>query len=162
MPYPTPLPAASRVPGQTVRTYRCQCNNPIFFRNSVCLTCGTPLGYHPEQARLRPLKPGPSTDTWTLWEDDGQIYRRCANLDTPAGCNWLLPANEDSAQQGLCRACRRPLSDTDRASPLYEHGTRCPHCADEYTDADRARFRERQHQMDLAAARGQRHLGGPD
>ena len=61
-----------------------------------------------------------------------------------------------------CRACRRPLSDTDRASPLYEHGTRCPHCADEYSDADRARFRERQHQMDLAAARGLRHLGGPD
>ena len=61
-----------------------------------------------------------------------------------------------------CRACRRPLSDTDRESPLYEHGVRCPHCADEYTEADRARFRERQHQMDLAAARGQRHLGGPD
>ncbi len=61
-----------------------------------------------------------------------------------------------------CRACRRPLSDTDRASPRYEHGVRCPHCADEYTEADRARFRERQHQMDLAAARGQRHLGGPD
>jgi UPF0176 protein len=61
-----------------------------------------------------------------------------------------------------CRACRRPLSDTDRTSPLYEHGVRCPHCADEYTEADRARFRERQHQMDLAAARGQRHLGGPD
>ena len=61
-----------------------------------------------------------------------------------------------------CRACRRPLSDADRASPLYEHGIRCPHCAGEYTDADRARFRERQHQMDLAAARGQRHLGDPD
>jgi UPF0176 protein len=61
-----------------------------------------------------------------------------------------------------CRACRRPLSDADRQSPLYERGVRCPHCADEYTDADRARFRERQHQMDLAAVRGQRHLGGPD
>ena len=45
-----------------------------------------------------------------------------------------------------------------RASPLYEHGVRCPHCADEYTEADRARFRERQRQMDLADARGQRHF----
>ncbi len=61
-----------------------------------------------------------------------------------------------------CRACRRPLGDADRASPLYERGVRCPHCAGEYSDADRARFRERQHQMDLAASRGQRHLGGPE
>ena len=61
-----------------------------------------------------------------------------------------------------CRACRRPLSEADRASPLFEQGVCCPHCAGEYTEADRARFRERQHQMDLAAARGQRHLGGPD
>lgn len=61
-----------------------------------------------------------------------------------------------------CRACRRPMSDTDRASPLFDQGVQCPHCAAEYTDADRTRFRERQLQMDLAAARGQRHLGDPD
>jgi len=60
-----------------------------------------------------------------------------------------------------CRACRRPLSDAGRASPQFEQGVCCPHCVDEYAQADRARFRERQHQMDLAAARGQRHLGGP-
>ena len=58
-----------------------------------------------------------------------------------------------------CRACRRPLGDADRASPLFENGVRCPHCVDEYSEADRARFRERQRQMELAAARGERHLG---
>lgn len=61
-----------------------------------------------------------------------------------------------------CRACRRPLSDADRASPQFENGVCCPHCRDEYDATDRARFRERQHQMDLAAARGQRHLGAQD
>jgi UPF0176 protein len=30
----------------------------------------------------------------------------------------------------------------------------------EYTDEDRARFRERQRQMDLAEARGERHFAG--
>ena len=59
----------------------------------------------------------------------------------------------------LCRACRRPLLDADRASPTYENGVCCPHCVDEYDATDRARFRERQRQMDLAAARGKRHLG---
>ena len=58
-----------------------------------------------------------------------------------------------------CRACRRPLSAADRASPLFENGVRCPYCVEEYDESDRARFRERQHQMDLAAARGKRHLG---
>ena len=58
-----------------------------------------------------------------------------------------------------CRACRRPLSEADRASPHFDQGVCCPHCADEYSQADRARFRERQKQIDLAKARGQRHLG---
>ena len=61
-----------------------------------------------------------------------------------------------------CRACRRPLNDADRASPRFEQGVRCPQCDGDYSEADRARFRERQKQMDLAATRGIRHLGGPD
>ena len=59
-----------------------------------------------------------------------------------------------------CRACRRPLTAADRAGPRYEAGVCCPQCSGEYDAADRARFRERQQQMALAAARGARHLGG--
>lgn len=58
-----------------------------------------------------------------------------------------------------CGACRRPVTAADEADPAYEAGVCCPACADEYTTADRERFRERQHQMLLAAARGARHLG---
>ncbi len=60
-----------------------------------------------------------------------------------------------------CHACRRPLTEADRAHPRFEEGARCPHCADEYTDAQRARFRERHRQVKLARARGRAHLG-PD
>ena len=59
----------------------------------------------------------------------------------------------------LCRACRRPLEDTDRAHPAYEEGVQCHRCVDDYSEADRARFRERQRQIKLAAARGERHVG---
>ncbi len=59
-----------------------------------------------------------------------------------------------------CRACRRPLTATDRAEPVFEDGVCCPQCAGEYDEGDRARFRERQKQIALAAARGERHLGG--
>lgn len=59
----------------------------------------------------------------------------------------------------LCHACRRPLSETDRASQDYRPGVMCPHCRDEFSDAERARFEERHRQMQLAHARGTRHLG---
>ena len=59
----------------------------------------------------------------------------------------------------LCHACRRPLTAADLASPAYEEGVSCPHCIAEFTDARREGFRERQRQMALAEARGERHLG---
>ncbi len=61
----------------------------------------------------------------------------------------------------LCRACGRPLGAEDRAHADFEEGVACHHCAASYTDGDRARFRERQRQTELAEARGARHLGPP-
>ena len=59
----------------------------------------------------------------------------------------------------MCHACRRPLWPEDTQRPEYEQGVQCHHCVDEFTDARRAAFRERQHQIILAEARGTRHLG---
>ena len=58
----------------------------------------------------------------------------------------------------LCHACRRPVTPADRAAAEWEDGVSCPRCIGAFTDADRARFRERQRQIALAAARGARHL----
>ena len=60
----------------------------------------------------------------------------------------------------LCRACRRPLLPEDTKRPEYEHGVSCHQCHSEHSDADRARFRERQKQIELAKARGERHMAG--
>jgi UPF0176 protein len=60
----------------------------------------------------------------------------------------------------LCHACRRPLEPSDMDRPEYETGVSCHHCVDETSEADKARFRERQKQIALAKARGTRHLGG--
>ncbi|PKQ12466.1 MAG: hypothetical protein CVT70_08940 [Alphaproteobacteria bacterium HGW-Alphaproteobacteria-1] len=58
----------------------------------------------------------------------------------------------------LCHACRRPILPGDRAHPDYEAGVACHHCVHETTDEDKARFRERQRQVALAAERGEPHI----
>ena len=100
------------------RAYRCQCGCPVFFRNSACLACGTPLGYATVLTSLVPLLPGAVEGTWLVWPVESQpaavpqSYWRCANLLTPAACNWLIPVPAPSEQepaapvQLLCQACR--------------------------------------------------------
>jgi UPF0176 protein len=60
----------------------------------------------------------------------------------------------------LCHACRRPILPVDRARPDFEAGVSCHHCVDQTSAGDKARFRERQKQVDLARARGVDHLTG--
>ena len=60
---------------------------------------------------------------------------------------------------GLCRACRRPISEADRSSAHFVEGISCPHCVEERGDDQRARYAERQRQEELAASRGTSHVG---
>lgn len=107
--------------GQTEQkgSFSCRCGRPVYFNNSLCLGCQSPLGYEPELQQVRALDPGPQPDTWKL---DGQptetpLWKRCENFDSPAGCNWLAPADEEET---LCRSCRLnqtipSLDDPDNA-----------------------------------------------
>ncbi|MEQ8896185.1 MAG: rhodanese-related sulfurtransferase [Roseovarius sp.] len=58
----------------------------------------------------------------------------------------------------LCFACRRPILPADRNRPEYEHGVSCHQCHAETSEDDKSRFRERQKQMALAEARGEKHI----
>ena len=59
----------------------------------------------------------------------------------------------------LCRGCRAPLGDAEKASPDYIEGVQCPACAAIRTDEQRARYAERQRQVTLAEKRGKTHIG---
>ncbi|WP_368185829.1 rhodanese-related sulfurtransferase [Aestuariibius sp. HNIBRBA575] len=59
----------------------------------------------------------------------------------------------------LCHACRRPILPSDKERPEFEQGVSCHQCAHETSDFDKDRFRERQKQMALSAARGESHIG---
>jgi len=91
------------------RSYGCRCHSAVFFLNSHCLRCDTPLGYEPELGSVVSLAPGTDWDTWLLTGPkvpDGhtRLYRRCQNLTSSAACNWLVPV--DGSDHRYCLACR--------------------------------------------------------
>ncbi|MGB6942461.1 MAG: putative zinc-binding metallopeptidase [Bryobacteraceae bacterium] len=111
-----------RKPVAASRAYFCRCGRPVFFRNSVCLACHTPLGYEPHLRQVFPLQPGPEPGIWQLAEglsqNAGGQYRRCPNLDSPAGCNWLIPEAETADNPRLlCIACRLNRTIPDLSVP---------------------------------------------
>lgn len=95
------------------RGFHCVCGKPVFFRNSQCLSCESPLGYAPLLGELRALEAAEQASTWRLADaPDNGLYRRCDNFDRAAGCNWLVP---DEAPSSLCISCglNRTLLDLD-------------------------------------------------
>ncbi len=104
--------------------------------------------FHLQGGILKYLEEVPASEN--LWQ--GECFVFDGRVSVGPG---LVPGDATT-----CAACRRALTAEDRAHTLYEEGAACAACIDEHTEADRTRFRERHRQIGLAAARGQRHLGG--
>jgi hypothetical protein len=93
-----------------LRAFACaSCRSLIFFENSVCITCGSPLGFHRPSAQLVVLNREDPGRRYT--DETGRVFRPCANLKI-AGCNWCADVD---AEQGLCECCQltrtRPADD---------------------------------------------------
>ncbi|MFA0811176.1 oxygen-dependent tRNA uridine(34) hydroxylase TrhO [Microbulbifer epialgicus] len=103
--------------------------------------------YHLHGGILKYLEEVPREES--LWEGECFVFdeRITVNHDLKRG------------QYDQCNACRMPITEEDQQSPLYEQGVSCPHCHDKVDDADRARFREREKQIQLAMQRGEKHMG---
>ncbi|HSM68520.1 MAG TPA: rhodanese-related sulfurtransferase [Xanthomonadales bacterium] len=59
----------------------------------------------------------------------------------------------------VCPACRMPVTEEDRRSPRFELHVSCPKCFDRLTPERREALLERARQIELAARRGEKHLG---
>lgn len=78
-----------------MKRYQCSvCESELFFENSVCTTCGTPLGYSRGERTIVALDP-----SGTYVDDDGWIWHVCCNLNL-SGCTWLAPL-----AGGQCSSC---------------------------------------------------------
>jgi hypothetical protein len=113
-------PKRKHRPVAASRAYVCRCGRPVFFRNSVCLACKTPLGYEPHLRQVFPLVSGSEPDTWELATEGASAgkYLRCANLLSPAACNWLVSEAETNGNPRLmCIACRLNRTIPDLSVP---------------------------------------------
>ena len=94
--------------------------------------------FHLKGGILKYLEEVPETDS--KWDGSCFVFDRRVSV-------------EHGLREGphvLCHACRRPLDPTDTQRPEYEAGVQCHQCVDDYTEADRVRFRERQRQLEQA------------
>lgn len=103
--------------------------------------------YHLEGGILRYLENIPEAES--KWQGE------CFVFDERVSVKHGLELGE----MELCHACRRPISQADKMSEHFIEGVSCPACFAERSEADRARFAERQRQIALAKKRGKQHIG---
>src|ERR1700712_1491558 len=95
-----------------MRDFACpNCGQQLAFENSVCLNCGSAIGFDLVQRDFAVLGPDQVTSL-------APARQMCANLNL-AGCNWLVPINGGL----LCRSCsltRTRPGDADlKALPAF-------------------------------------------
>jgi UPF0176 protein len=105
--------------------------------------------YHLQGGILKYLEEVPPEES--IWEGE------CFVFDNRVAVNHRL----EKGRYDQCHGCRHPITDEDKHSGKYEAGVCCPHCFDTLTEDQKLRFRERQKQVELAAQRGEPHVGAP-
>lgn len=105
--------------------------------------------YHLRGGILKYLEEVPPEES--TWEGE------CFVFDNRVAVNHAL----EKGQYDQCHGCRRPITEEDKQSPYYMKGVCCPHCHDRLSPDQRARFAERQKQIELAQQRGEVHVGAP-
>lgn len=105
--------------------------------------------YHLRGGILKYLEEVPQQQS--TWEGE------CFVFDSRVAVDHQL----EKGQYDQCYGCRHPITEADKQSGLYEKGVCCPRCHDDLSDDQKVRFRERQKQIELAAARGEQHVGAP-
>ena len=85
----------------------------------------------------------------SLWDGECYVFDRRVSVG-----HGLIPGDSE-----ICPNCNTVLNADARERSEYRVGVHCGSCRDTITEDRRSRFAERQHQFDLAAARGESHLG---
>lgn len=96
---------------------------------------------------LRYLETVPEAES--TWNGECYVFDRRVSVG-----HGLVPGDNE-----ICVNCDRVLDPNDRSEPGYVQGVTCGACVDTISEGRKARFTERQHQIELASERGTVHLG---
>lgn len=103
--------------------------------------------YHLEGGILKYLETVPRASS--RWQGECFVFDERVSV-----VHGLAPGSYE-----LCRSCRYPLNEADKASPFYVPGVSCAHCHDRTSELQKSGAAERQRQVALAAQREQDHIG---
>lgn len=103
--------------------------------------------YHLQGGILKYLEEVPQSES--LWQGE------CFVFDNRVSVNHAL----EKGSYDQCHACRLPITEADKSSPQYQQGVSCPACFDSKSEEEKARFLEREKQVQLARQRGEAHIG---
>ena len=103
--------------------------------------------YHLQGGILKYLEEVPEQDS--TWEGE------CFVFDNRVAVNHKL----EKGHYDQCYGCRHPITEQDKLSDKYQKGVCCPRCYQSLSEDQKGRFAERQKQIELAAARGEAHVG---
>jgi UPF0176 protein len=103
--------------------------------------------YHLEGGILKYLEEVPEAQS--LWRGE------CFVFDNRVAVNHKL----EKGIYDQCHGCRHPITDEDKNSVEYMLGVSCPRCYENLSADQKARFTERQKQIELARERNEVHLG---
>ena len=104
--------------------------------------------YHLEGGILKYLEEVSASES--LWEGE------CFVFDERVAVNHAL----EKGQYLQCYACRYPITHADTQHEAYVQGISCHHCIGQQTESQKQRYLEREKQSQLAAKRGEAHIGG--
>ncbi len=104
--------------------------------------------YHLEGGILKYLEEVPEENS--LWEGECFVFDNRVSVDH----------NLEKGQYDQCYGCRMPITEQDKQHEHYLQGISCHHCFDKTDATQKARYIERQHQIELAKKRGEQHIGG--
>ena len=108
---------------------------------------GVPEVFHLKGGILKYLEEMPEDKS--LWQGECFVFdQRVAVKHALAEGSYIL-----------CPSCRHPVGPEDIKSEKYIEGIACPHCHDSLSAERKARSAERQKQIALAEARGEKHIG---
>jgi UPF0176 protein len=114
---------------------------------AYCLAEGYKEVFHLDGGILKYLEEIPQEES--LWEGDCFVFDDRVSVD-----HDLTPGDHV-----MCAACGRAVDADGRSHTAYQEGVSCIGCFEETTATQKARFAERQRQVNLAEARGEAHMG---